>query len=85
MIVGRTEIAFAWLGRVCVATFREAIRRWRFRGGCSLEMLRESRKNPREAWNVDMVYVEMPQLQQQKNSRFYMKYGVCCYEGSTEE
>jgi hypothetical protein len=32
MIVGRAEMAFAWLGRVCVATLREAIRKVRFVG-----------------------------------------------------
>ena len=73
MIVGRTDIALAWLGRVCVATLREAIRRGRFRGDCDLVMLRESRKAPREARKVDIVYLEMPQLQQQVNLKFYMK------------
>ena len=77
MIVGRTDMAFAWLGRACVAMLREAIRRGRFRGNCDLVMLRGSRKAPREARKVNIVYVEIPRLQQQENPSFYMKFGVC--------
>ena len=46
-------MAVAWLGMVCVAMLRDAIRRGRDVG---FVRARESRKAPREARKVDIVY-----------------------------